>query len=271
LGLLKSQARRAKGTPQVKRSAIAGLVLDAGRESLISFSGALLIQRTIAVTGLDRGLSVALAPWRPDRARHDPGKVLLDLATTLALGGDCVADIAALRAQPALFGPVASDPTISRLVAGLAGDVDAAVAAVRAARSAARARVWSRRRPLAGRAGSRDGGQRSMVVVDIDATLVTAHSEKEHAQPTFKRGFGFAPMCAFVDHGEQGGFAVAPGRRTAPTAGGAEPDPRPHVLRPARRRGAVDLPTDRPRTTLTSASRSGPAGPGAVPRRPCQP
>jgi hypothetical protein len=185
----------------VKRSPIVGVVLDAGRESLISSSGALLIQQTIAITGLDRGLSAVMARWRPGRARHDPGKVLLDLATTLALGGDCVADIAALRAQPALFGPVASDPTISRLVATLAGDVEAATAAIRAARSTARARVWSRRRPLAGSAGSRDGGQ---VVVDIDATLVTAHSDKEHAEPTFKRGFGFAPMCVFVDHGQDG-------------------------------------------------------------------
>jgi hypothetical protein len=42
------------------------------------------------------------------------------------------------------------------------------------------------------------------VIVDIDATLVTAHSDKEHAEPTFKRGYGFAPMCAFVDHGEHG-------------------------------------------------------------------
>jgi hypothetical protein len=42
------------------------------------------------------------------------------------------------------------------------------------------------------------------VIVDIDATLVTAHSEKQKAGPTYKRGFGFAPMCGFVDHGEYG-------------------------------------------------------------------
>jgi hypothetical protein len=53
----------------------------------------------------------------------------------------------------------------------------------------------------AGRPGTRDGGQ---VIVDIDATVVGAHSDKENAQPTHKRGFGFAPMCAFVDHGEYG-------------------------------------------------------------------
>jgi hypothetical protein len=41
-------------------------------------------------------------------------------------------------------------------------------------------------------------------VIDVDATLVTAHSEKEQAAPTFKRGFGFHPLCAFVDHGPEG-------------------------------------------------------------------
>ena len=54
---------------------------------------------------------------------------------------------------------------------------------------------------MAGSSGKRAGGQ---VVIDIDATLVTAHSDKEGAEPTYKRGYGFHPMCAFVDHGEHG-------------------------------------------------------------------
>lgn len=127
--------------------------------------------------------------------------MLLDVATAIALGGDSLADLAAVRAQPAVFGPVASDPMVSRMFAALAADPDAAIAAIRAARGAARAAVWARRRPLDGAPGDRNGGQ---VIVDIDATLVTAHSDKEHAEPTFKRGYGFAPMCAFVDHGEHG-------------------------------------------------------------------
>ena len=153
------------------------------------------------MAGLERELSGALAPWRSDRAVHDPGKVLLDVASAVALGGDCLADVAAVRAQPAVFGPVASDPTVSRVFASLAAEADAAVAAIREVRAYARAKVWARRRPLAGTPGRRCGGQ---VIVDIDATLVTAHSEKEGAEPTHKRGFGFAPMCAFVDHGEHG-------------------------------------------------------------------
>ena len=191
----------------MKASPVPSVFLDPVRESLISSSGALLLREAIRVAGLDRGLSAALAPWRPTRARHDPGKVLLDLATAVALGGDCLADIAAVRAQPTMFGSVASDPTVSRLFTALAGDVDEAVAAVRRARADARAAVWARRRPLAGAPGNRNGGQ---VLVDIDATLVTSHSDKEGAEPTFKRGYGFAPMCAFVDHGEHGtGEALA--------------------------------------------------------------
>ena len=185
----------------MKRSRVPNLVLDPVRESLISSSGALLLQETIRVACLGRGLSQALSPWRSGRSVHDPGKVLLDVATAVALGGDCLADVAAVRSQPEVFGTVASDPTVSRVLAALAADVDEAVAAIRQVRARARAAVWARRGPLPGTAGRGDGGQ---VIVDIDATLVTAHSDKEGAEPTYKRGFGFAPMCAFVDHGEHG-------------------------------------------------------------------
>lgn len=184
-----------KGNPS------ASLVLDPVRESLVSSSGALLLREAVRVAGLDRGLSHALSRWRAPLAVHDPGKVLLDVVTAVALGGDCLADVAAVRAQPHLFGSVASDPTVSRLFATLAGDVEAAVSVIRQARARARAVLWSRRRPLAGLPGDRAGGQ---VIVDLDATLVAAHSDKQGAEPTFKRGFGFAPMCAFVDHGEHG-------------------------------------------------------------------
>ena len=90
---------------------------------------------------------------------------------------------------------------MSRLVTTLADTFDTALPAIRAARAPARARAWDRCRPLDGPPGSRHGGQ---VIVDLDVTLVRAHSEKEGAEPTYKRGFGFARMCAFVHHGEHG-------------------------------------------------------------------
>jgi hypothetical protein len=126
---------------------------------------------------------------------HDPGKTVLDLAVTIALGGDCLADVAVLRAQPELFGAVASDPTISRLIEGLGDDSATVITAIRAARAGARAKVWAHHRPIP---------STDQVVVDLDATLVGSHSEKEGATANFKRGFGFHPMLAFVDHGAGG-------------------------------------------------------------------
>lgn len=174
---------------------------DAAGSGVVSHAGAVLLVDTIGAAGLDRALSAVLGPWRKPTAVHDPAKILLDLAVSLAVGGDCLADVAVLRGAPAVFGPVASDPTVSRLIATLAGDPDRAVAAIDSARATARRQVWSR----AGAAAPDHGADhRHPLIVDTDATLVTAHSEKEFAAPTFKRGFGHHPLTAFVDHGQAG-------------------------------------------------------------------
>ena len=48
------------------------------------------------------------------------------------------------------------------------------------------------------------------LIIDLDATLITSHSDKQLARPTFKRGYGFHPLCAFADHGADGtGEALA--------------------------------------------------------------
>ncbi|MGY4957774.1 transposase [Streptomyces nigrescens] len=91
-----------------------------GGRSVVSQAGAVLLVETLRKSGLDGAISAALAPWRKPRVAHDPGKVLLDIALAVALGGDCLADAAMLRAEPEVIGPVASDPTISRLIGALA-------------------------------------------------------------------------------------------------------------------------------------------------------
>jgi Transposase DDE domain group 1 len=175
--------------------------IGVGGAGVVSHAGAALLTAAIARVGLDEAMSQALAPWRRPHGVHDPAKVILDLAVTLALGGDCLADIALLRSSPGVFGLVASDPTVSRMVYTLAGDVSAALAAIGTARAAAPARAWQ----LAGQhAPDDDVDPTRPVVIDVDATLVTAHSDKEQAAPTFKKGFGFHPLWAFVDHGRQG-------------------------------------------------------------------
>jgi hypothetical protein len=177
------------------------LTVDTSGVPAVGQAGGVLLTDTVHAAGLDTALSAALAPWRKPLAVHDPGKVLLDLALTLAVGGDCLADIGLLRAEPGVYGRVASDPTVSRTIDALAADAPTALAAINAARARARAAVWA----LAGKKAPDHAIDTARpLVIDIDATLVTAHSEKEQAAPTFKRGFGFHPLVAFVDHGPEG-------------------------------------------------------------------
>lgn len=147
--------------------------------------GAHLLGEIADRSGLSSGLSAAV-PFTGERAPgHDRGRLLAQVAVMLAAGGRCVADMAGLRDQPALFGQVASAPTIWRAVHELDATVLAGLAS---ARAAARERVWAA------------GGAPEDVVLDVDASLVEVHSEhKEGAAPHFKRGFGFHPMLCFLD------------------------------------------------------------------------
>jgi Transposase DDE domain group 1 len=176
----------------------AKITVSADGLGIVSGAGGLLLVQTARLAGLTQGLSSGLAWWRANRAVHDPGKIVTDLVVALALGGDCLADVAVLRAQPELFGPVASDPVVSRLIAALAADAPRSLTAIRAARAAARERVWA----LAGAAAPGAGG--GLVPLDVDATIVASCSEKEQAAPTWKKTFGFHPLTVFADHGPEG-------------------------------------------------------------------
>jgi Transposase DDE domain group 1 len=177
------------------------LAADGDGSGLVAQAGSLLLVRTAEKTGLVKGLSDALAPWRKPLATHNPGKIVSDLAIAVAVGGDCVADVALLRTQPGMFGSVASDPTVSRLVTTLAADAPKALSAIGKARAAARATAWKRAGVHAPDHGI---DAANPLIIDLDATLLDAHSEKEKATPRRKKRFGFHPLCAFIDHGPDG-------------------------------------------------------------------
>ena len=101
------------------------LSADGTGTGVVSHAGATVVLRAAEKTGLTSRLSEALAPWRKPLATHDPGKIIADLAVAVVIGGDCLADINQLRADPAVFGQVASDPTVSRLISTLADDAPA--------------------------------------------------------------------------------------------------------------------------------------------------
>ena len=173
---------------------------------VVSHAGAFLVSQLSDRLGLSDALSTAMAPTRRRAGGHDPGRVLRDLAVMLSDGGDCISDLAVLREQSDLFGEVASTATAWRVLDSIDGD---GLDRLRAARAAARRTAWAA------------GAAPAQVILDMDATLVTAHSEKEGATPTYKRGFGFHPLLCFADLDEDGvgGDALAgilrPGRAGA--------------------------------------------------------
>ncbi|WP_246957775.1 IS1380 family transposase [Brachybacterium sp. Marseille-Q7125] len=175
--------------------------VDIAEVPAAAHAGAVLLTGTIHATGLAPSLREALDPWTKPLAEHHASKVLLDLAMTLAIGGEHASDTDLLRCEPGLFGDVASAPTISRNLTTLAEDAPAVVEAISQARRIARERAWA----LAGdHSPVRRVSAQNPLVIDLDATLINVHSEKEQAAPTFKRGFGYHPLCAFLDHGSEG-------------------------------------------------------------------
>jgi hypothetical protein len=160
-------------------------------------------------------LTAALG-WRgpQGRRRYPDAAVLRDLAVLLADGGDCLSDLAVLRDQPVLFGPVASTPTAWRVVERAASDPDG-LARLRAARAHARSRAWA--------AGGDPDVE--LLIIDADATLVLAHSDaKEGAAGTYKHTFGFAPLLAYLDRGHAPGEPLAGILRPGNAPAGATAD-----------------------------------------------
>lgn len=161
--------------------------VTADGEGVVSHAGAALLAETADRIGLTEALSEGLAPMRSRRGAHDPGRVVRDLAVMLASGGSHLSDLRAVRDQGPLFGAVASDATAWRTVEAIAGD-PALMGVLRGARREARERAWD--------AGAEPEGP---LFIDLDPTLIEAGSEKEGAAGTFKGGFGFHPMLAFLD------------------------------------------------------------------------
>jgi hypothetical protein len=173
---------------------------------LVSHAGSGLLAAVADRVGLTSALTAALAQLRERNAGHDPGRVIRDLAVMLADGGDCLSDLRAVRDQAPLFGAVASDSTAFRVidkVAATPGLLDA----LDAAHAHAREHVWKLT------------GAPDRVTIDLDATLLAAHSEKEGAAGNFKGGYGFHPMLAYCDETREAlAGALRPGNAGANSA-----------------------------------------------------
>jgi len=177
-----------------------------GDRHTASMVGAHLLGEIADRCGLTSAYSSAV-PWAGERAPgQDRGRLLVQVTMMLASGGRCVAEMAALRDQPGLFGDVASGPTIWRALDAIDDEV---LVALRRGRAAARERVWEA------------GGAPDEIVLDVDASLVEIHSEnKQQATASYKGGFGFHPMLCFLDaSGEALAGRLRPGNAAANSGG----------------------------------------------------
>jgi Transposase DDE domain group 1 len=196
----------------VKRSVRLGRVrVTADGEGVVSHAGAELMRELAGYTGLIDAWDRALLGTYQAMPTHFPGSVLADLAVAIVDGADSISDLKSLREQPGLFGPVASTPTAWRVLDRVS---EAHLPLLRAGRAQARAAAWE-----AGAAPDRS----EELFLDIDATVVVAHSEKEWAAPTWKKTFGFHPLLCFLDRpdiasGEALAGVVRPGNAGSNTA-----------------------------------------------------
>lgn len=205
IGIAEVSITDQEDTQLVKPKARCGTVdVTADGEGLVSHAGVALLVELADRSGLTGALSGALATTRERRSAHDPGRVLRDVAVMLADGGDCVTDLDAYRGQERLFGVKASETTTHRVLKSVD---ERLLARVRAARAQARARVWD--------ADARPG----TITLNIDATLLTAHSEKERAAGNYKHGYGFHPLGCWLDEtGEALAAILRPGNAGSNTA-----------------------------------------------------
>ncbi len=155
-------------------------------EGLVSHAGSVLLARVVDKVGVTRALSTQLGGLQRRAGSHDRGRVIRDLAMMLADGGDCLADLGAVRDQGVLFGEVASGSTAFRVIDQIASD-PAGLEWLRPAHARARGQAW------------RLAGTPRRLTIDSDATLIGSHSEKDGAAGNFKGGYGFYPMLAYGD------------------------------------------------------------------------
>lgn len=206
-----------KGTSEVQLTGWAkDLRVTADGDDVVAMVGVVSLRMLADRSGLTAGLSRVLA--KPGFVpRHDRGRVLTDIACSIAAGGVDIVDIEALRAAGQVLGPVASDTTALRSL-GEIGERD--LHRIDAVRAVSRQHMWAllpQGVPPSRFAGGHDSG--TTIVLRVDATISVAHSAKQQAAGTFKGTYGFHPLGCWIDNTrELAALMLRPGNAGANTA-----------------------------------------------------
>ena len=176
-----------------------GLVVSADGTGVVAHAGNVATRMLADQVGLTGALSSAMAR-QGFTPTHDRGRVLADVAVLIAGGGEAIADINVLRHQGEVLGSVASAPTVWRALKGI---TPAVAKRIDQARAKVRAHVWSQLPGGLPASKVADTDLGDVVVLDVDATLVTTHSEKEGSASTFKKGFGYHPLGVWCDNSQE--------------------------------------------------------------------
>lgn len=171
-------------------------------QSLVSHAGLNVVASFVDALGFRDLCEDRLGQFVPATARHRPGTILGSLAVMLAGGGEHVSDLDILRAGDGVFGTVASNATVSRFFERTVTSPELFAYGFATLARELRSRAWEA-------AGERNPALAATaadpLIIDLDATLVTSHSDKEQAAGTYKGGYGFAPFVASVDYGTGNG------------------------------------------------------------------
>jgi hypothetical protein len=174
---VKVQSSRSTTTPKV----------TADGERLLSHAGVGMLGEVADLSGLTGGLSGLFARQGHRWRRHAPGVTLARAAAAIADGMSNVSTVGLFCAsRPVIFESPAAVSTLRRTVFALGDEL--MTPGLDRVLAAARGRAW--------RAA---GYAPASLTIDIDATLLACHSDKEQAAPNYKSGFGFHPLGAWLD------------------------------------------------------------------------
>ncbi|HEY8295060.1 MAG TPA: IS1380 family transposase [Micrococcaceae bacterium] len=187
-------------------------------QSLVSHAGVKVLTEFMDALGFGALCEDRLGQFVPAGAKHRPGRLLGSLAAMLAAGGEHVSDLDILRVSPGVYGQLPSNATVSRFFERTVTNPELFGYGIETLTRELRSRVWEA-------AGSRNPALSATaadpLIIDLDATLVTSHSDKENVAGTYKGGYGFAPFIASVDYGSGHGAGEILACRLRPGNAGA--------------------------------------------------